>query len=491
MVDGKQRLTTLTILLCAIRDRLGARVAWIDSLVWLDARPLPANAARRPRLQLDTEEEAFFDAEVRASEASLKLDVPDPEHRGQKGILDCQIAILEDLDDRSDDDLLALAQFLRDQISLVLITAPDIDRGFRVFLSTNVRGKPLSGTDILKAELMVEVPDADRAARLDAWRKLEKEMGTDFEDLPGYLRATYGKSSTATIREVLALSQDAGGAERFLDDVLFPLARRLRPILTASYAGTPHAPRINRTLRYLNWLRARDWVPPALTFLDRFPGHDAEFASFLEGLERLAYGLLIAGIGADRRVARYRQVIEALAAPDALSSFIEPLGLTEDEQGNMLINASGNLYHRSQAACRVLLKRLSATWPGDEPMSSLTDVSVEHLLPRNVSPDSGWRLAIPDPEEREACAKMLGNLVLVTKQQNKDARNDVFPVKKKVIFPDGQASPHAITNQVQDLDEWRAEDIRARNNVLFQRMIDIWQLKPKTPVKRSRRGRGA
>jgi hypothetical protein len=130
---------------------------------------------------------------------------------------------------------------------------------------------------------------------------------------------------------------------------------------------------------------------------------------------------------------------------------------------------------------------VSASYPGDTYVPTLSDVTVEHLLPRNISPDSPWRQAIPNAEEREACSKMLGNLVLITKQQNKDARNNAFESKHKVIFPDGQPSPHAITNQVLEQRQWRADDIRARDAVLMQRMVEIWQLQGQSRSKRSRR----
>jgi hypothetical protein len=81
---------------------------------------------------------------------------------------------------------------------------------------------------------------------------------------------------------------------------------------------------------------------------------------------------------------------------------------------------------------------------------------------------------------------MLGNLVLITKQQNRDARNNAFEVKRRVIFPNGKASPHAITNQILTLSQWRAEDIRARDAALLQRLAEIWRLKG---TQRSRRSR--
>lgn len=476
VIDGKQRLTTLTILLAILRDQLGDAAGWIGDLIWRIDQAQTA-AAPSPRLVLDLEEDTYFGVQVRRPGASIDPSEPQGDHKGRRGIRDAQETIAEDLEDRSIDDLLALAEFLRDQVALVLITAPDIDTGFKLFVTTNHRGKPLSPSDILKAELMAEVPEQHREARLAQWGNAERALGKDFHDLPGYLRALHSRSQGPIIRDVLDVSHREGGAVQFLDATLFPLADRLHPILHAAHAGSPFSARINTSLRYLNWLRARDWVPPALAFSSRYPGRNEDFAVFLEALERLAYGLQILGSGADRRQARYRSVIDAMGNAAVTESAQAPLNLTDDEQWTMVLNARSNLYHRSQSTCKLLLKRLSASYPGDDPMPVLADVTVEHILPRNLSAESPWRRAIPDAEEREACSKMLGNLVLLSKQQNKDARNNAFEIKQGIVFPAGRPSPHAITNQIKGLPQWGADEIRARDAYLLQRMTDIWQLK--------------
>lgn len=487
VIDGKQRLTTLTILLAALRDRLAHTATWIADLIWIIET---ANSGRAtvPRLVLDLQEDAYFGAQVRRPGAIADPLEPDGKHKGRRGIRDCQLTILEDFDDRSDADLLELAEFLRDDVALVLIVTPNIDAGFQTFVTTNHRGKPLEATDILKAELMAEVPPADRERRLDQWITAEHRLGNSFQDLPGYLRALHGKSHGAAIRDVLDLSHQSGGAAQFLDTLLFPLAEQLHPILTASHSGSPHSDRINTSLRYLNWLRARDWVPPALAFHVRFPERDEDYAGFLEGLERLAYGLQILGSGGDKRQNRYRAVIDGFGGKAPTEGLTPHLALTEDEQWTMVLNARGNLYHRSPSTCKILLKRLSASFPGDQHIASLGDLTVEHLLPRTLSAESPWRKVIPNAEEREACSKMLGNLVLITKQQNKDARNNGFDVKHRVIFPGGQASPHAITNHVISQLQWRSEDIRARDADLIKRMSDIWHLKGQPRAKRPKPG---
>ena len=484
VIDGKQRLTTLTVILAALRDRIAVATPWIDNMI---ARIATAEdgAQLKSRLTLGLEEDSYFDAQVRRPGSTVLPIEPDSDDRGGRNIRACQQVVLEDLDERTDEELAAFATFLRDKVVMAVISAPDLETGFRIFLSTNHRGKPLTATDILKAELMADLPERVREQYLERWWQLEKQLGDGFEQLPGHLRAIYGRTHGSAIGEVLSVSQQQGGAKRFLETVLFPMAEAMVPVLAAAHTGSPQSPRINRTLRYLNWLRARDWLPPLLAFVGRSPDQPEALAGFLEALERLAYGMQIMGLGADRRVARYREVTEAVVRDNATDDPAGPLVLTAEEQGRVVFNATSNLYQRSQTNCKLLLKRLSASYPGDEAMDILADVSVEHFLPRILPIDSLWRLEIPNAEEREACCRLLGNLVLVSRQHNKDAKNRAMADKQRILFPDGQPSPHAITNQIMHVTSWKAADIRARDAQLVQRMREIWNLtgkaKPKPP----------
>ena len=64
-------------------------------------------------------------------------------------------------------------------------------------------------------------------------------------------------------------------------------------------------PTIARTLSYLSWLPASDWIPPAMLWWLGKGKDPAELAWFLQRLDRLAYGMRILGLGASRRAKRF------------------------------------------------------------------------------------------------------------------------------------------------------------------------------------------
>jgi len=491
IIDGKQRLTTLSILLSVLRDRLAAEAAWIDDSLSHVANP-GEDAPRTSRLELGIEEGAYYNVQVLRPGAIRAPLEPDGENLGRRCIRECQLTILNDFEDRDDAELAELAGFLRDNVVLAMIAAPDTDAAFRVFLSTNHRGKPLSATDILKAELMADVAEREREGTLERWRTAEKLLGDDFGQLPAYLHALHGRSHGAHIREVLELSKQQGGAGRFLGETLFPMAEQLYPILNATHMGSPHSESINRSLRMLGWQKARDWVPAVLAFAARYPDEPEQLAAFLEAHERLAFTLQVSGVGGEQRARRYRAVIDWLSENRSPGYTTGPLALTSDDHSALLLKANGSLHKRSAATCKYLLKRISASLPGDVLIASLTDVSVEHVLPTSPAQNSSWLRDFPDAGERVACNKLLGNLVLASRQQNTDARNQGLEAKQRILFPGGQPSPHAITNLLMGLAAWTASDIRARDALFMERLREIAGIaKEAAPARRKKAKRAA
>lgn len=475
VIDGKQRLVTLSILCAALRERIGEDEPWLASVIDV---PQAAGAVARhqPRLELGPEEESYFGVQVRRP-GSLKQPVdPGSSHSGCCAIRDAQKIIAADLAARDDSELVALSRFLEEQVWLTVNSARDIDQAYQIFVRTNHRGKPLQSTDILRAMLIGELPEAQREPFLQRWLELEAGLGNDFDSLPGLLKSIYGDTHGANIRETLTISESRGGAERFMSEMFFPLAEALLLIVTARHTGSEHSPRINRSLTYLNWLKARDWLAPVLALASARPDRPDLLADLLERIERLAYALLILSTGSDRRGKRYREVTEALADGHAEPKDVAPLALSAEEQRDVLHTVANNFHGRAQAACKVVLKRLSASYPGDFLMASLEDVTVEHVLPRNTAFDSPWREAFPDPEEREACVQMLGNLVLIDTHQNKLARNYPFATKREIFFSGGARSLHAITNQLLTLEQWTPAAVRERDETLLTRFAEMWQL---------------
>ena len=330
VVDGFQRLTTLTILFCVLRDLDD------DDGKRSDPRLLAAITSGRKansyhRLSLKGPQEEFFHDHVRAPGATRTLAEngnPSPAEARIVAVRDHFVAVLSDYDI---EERRQLTSFLLEKCNVVHVATTDIDRAHRMFTVLNARGKPLARNDILKADLLGRVPAAAMISATAIWDKAESLLGEHFEQLFSHIRTMYGRLDDQVIAGVLLVADKKGGAQAFVERVLQPSARILDDIRNARHEGQPQSAEIARLLRYLGWHSFADWMPPAMLWCIE-NGDDAEgLARFLGKLDRLAFGIRILGIGGSKRARRFGAVVSAIRDGHNLDGPESPLGFPRQE----------------------------------------------------------------------------------------------------------------------------------------------------------------
>ncbi|MBO0766774.1 MAG: DUF262 domain-containing protein [Hyphomicrobiaceae bacterium] len=471
VVDGLQRLTTLTILFCVLRD--------LDREAGEPASERLAAAigtVARPRLTLREPEETFFQTCVRGRGAT-STQPPD----GNLSLVEARLLEVRErlrgmLGELDSPGRHALADFLLDKCHIVLVSATGIDRAHHMFTVLNATGRPLARNDILKAALLgaVPVPALDGATAI--WDAAQARLGPDFDSLFSHIRTIYRRNSPHIISGVQGIAAERGGAHTFIDRLLRPAAAAFEDIRNARHTGSPHSAAIVQALRHLGWLRGGDWVPAALLcWLER--GEDpAALARVLTALDRLSYGLRILGMGTKRRAGRLGLVLQALRQGGDVLGSGSPLMLTREEQGTIRHNLR-DLHARSAPLAKLVLLRLNEAMAGTPQDLPVDDLTVEHLLPRKPSANSHWRQWFPDPAERGQCTEALGNLVLMTRAQNDRAGNQEFARKQQVLFAAGSAAL-PINDYVRRQTEWGPVQIREREAELLAHLYRLWNIDP-------------
>ena len=229
VVDGQQRLTTLTILFCVLRELTGDQEHRdeLDMYVRARGRPL-AGIHDRFRLSLRDRDQESFRKNVQAVgklEDFLKSggNLPDSQRR----IRENADHIWRNLKTASQRKCERLARFLILRCYLVVVSASDQDSAYRIFSVMNDRGLNLSPTDILKAEIIGSIDLQRRAQYTDVWEEIEEDLGReDFRDLFAHIRMIQVKSKargnlTKEFRE--GVLQTVNGVV-FIDNVLTPMA---------------------------------------------------------------------------------------------------------------------------------------------------------------------------------------------------------------------------------------------------------------------------
>ncbi len=477
VVDGLQRLTTLTILFCVLRD-LDAKDAAKPNERVLAAIGTGQGGNARRRLSLREADEAFFRTLVRNLGATSLAPVSDNLSPQEARVVEVRDHLHEALRDFDPAQRRRLADFLLDKCHVVMVSTTGIDRAHRIFTVLNARGKPLARNDILKADLLGGVPPEAMKDATRIWDRAESRLGDEFETLFSHIRIIYARSSSQVISGIRSIAAEAGGSQIFIERVLHPAAGVFDDILKSRHEGSAHSPRISSLLTYLGWLKGHsDWVPPVMLWWLGKGKDPAELAWFLGALDRLAYGLRILGHGAKRRASRFGAVVHAIRNGRDLKSAASPLDLARDELRSIHHNLR-DLHARSAPMAKLVLLRLNDHLAGSPQNVPFEDLSIEHLLPRKPGINSPWRECFPDPAERDRHTESLGNLVLVTKTQNDKAGNLDFARKQDVLFKAAGAPTLPVNAYVRRQGEWKASQIREREAELLRHLDQIWNFGP-------------
>jgi hypothetical protein len=98
------------------------------------------------------------------------------------------------------------------------------------------------------------------------------------------------------------------------------------------------------------------------------------------------------------------------------------------------------------------------------------------VLPQNPPENSQWLQWWTDEEERENWVHCLGNLVLLSRRKNSQARNYDFETKKDKYFKKKGVSPFALTTEVLNEDKWTPDTVKKRQKRLVETLKNVWNL---------------
>lgn len=318
VIDGQQRLTTLTILIAALTSLMEDDEARNECFTYIQEpgkkfQGIPA----KPRLALRQRDREFFANTVQTLKFDELANIDEATLANESQVNIRKNALLLQAKLRkslvNEQSLINFGVFLMTRCFLVAVTSPSQQSAFRVFSVLNNRGLDLLPSDLIKADAIGKIAEQKRDEFNDTWEAIEVETGRDgLNDLLTYIRMIYAKTKAkrALLEEfkehVLIKTPEP---ETLINDIIMPYADAYLIARDCAYQSTDNAGEINQVLYWLNKIDNSDWLPVAISYFAKFGTDSNAVLDFIIRLERLAAKLHICAANINQRIERYADAV--------------------------------------------------------------------------------------------------------------------------------------------------------------------------------------
>jgi Protein of unknown function DUF262/Protein of unknown function (DUF1524) len=495
VIDGQQRLTTLSIIVLAILrnlkrlidagqdpERNQQRLDQIRSsyIGYLD----PVTLIATSKLTLNRNNNDYYQTYLVPLAVLPQRGFKASEHAMRKASDWFEKRVLEFANAAVDetDTGVALAKLLEaicDKLFFTVITVSDELNAYKVFETLNSRGVRLSATDLLKNYLFSvlhrdSVHENEMSAMDDRWERLVSRLGET--DLPDFLRIHW-MSRNGLVRQSELFKTIRAKIDKRAEvfSLLNALDADVDPYLgLTSPESSDWSPELKDSASLLRMFNVRQ--PYALLIAARRILSVGDFTALLKIIVNISFRYNVIGTmqaGEQERV--YSDIAARLSAGtlNDLASIVEALRpVYPGDAAFKAAFASKELkttQSRNNRIVRYILCNLERQAGGRDHDRDSATFTVEHILPQN--PEGGWDQF--SEIETDANIYRIGNMALLETTLNREIGNAGFAIKRTVF----EGSMFETTKKIAaDNDDWTPQRVNARQNGMAKTAISIWRV---------------
>ena len=520
VIDGQQRLVSLSIVIAVLRD-LETDPELVENLngLLLEQGDKLRGIAAEPRLILRDRDEEFFRTYVQEGDLEGLFDLRDDDldTAAQRNIAVNARQTYDELARLGDDERRAFARYLVNQVTVVIVVTDDLAGAHRIFDVMNMRGVPLTASDVFKARTVASLPADLRALTASRWDDAMDPLGDDPQRIEEFFEALHLALAHKPmclrlldefLDDVLRPYLDSGRAAAFVDDVLVPYARAW--LMLESPTRTTLPDDIVGWLVALGDYQSTDWKPVAMWGLVHAVANLADpAAAVFETGGAHAHGagsatVTVACVGAEplrlHDLDRLRALLKALERAVGVDSVNRQGAMTRRmraaktirglEKGRTLVQTGGlaisdgdrrgALMHlkgelqASPALKRALLIRANEQKEGARIVRprSLNALPLLPAKPRPGTPFADWPEAV-----RDHWQDRIGNLVLTQAGEKQLAQLDTYEARRDRMLQSPSSRRFPLTAQLKGVGELTPATLEARQEETVRLIADHWDIR--------------
>lgn len=467
IIDGQQRITTILIILLAIRDttkdnNLADEIEKTFLLNYYKSgedqhKLLPSEFDKETYLALINKKEVSDKSLLAKAYSFFKKKISEIEDLGK------------------------LKDVLINNLTTVSIVLGKDDNPYLVYETLNYKGKPLTYTDLIRNYILMCIDvDKQKYYYKEYWQKMEELLG---DNLSEYIRH-YVMRNGKIVKEIeiydkLKYTVDKITATKYLTD-LEKYSTLYNKIINPDKENDEKLKSYFVTLKELDLTATYPFV---LSFYISYFEKEIEYNIFVEVLRILENYLIRRAICntptnqltnifstylKDKLQLKLEKDIITL-----LKNHLQENGYPDDEEfegsikGKELFKKDNG---KNNKRAELLLKKIEEESYGHKEKADFQNITIEHIMPQDLKDWGENYLGEEFQKIHTKYLNKLANLTIIEQSFNSKASNRPFDEKKEFY----KESHFEITKEISKYENWKEEDITKREEELINKLLNIF-----------------